>query len=424
MRHLRTVFIAFFAFVFVLTASNLTDVLANALYDGTVYTSKRIPYVIKSQSSFLYGIKAELIVQETEAYLAALHHPVFNSTLDEYVQGAIEEVLNRVEVEALQHYKGLPQSRLMLYGDYELFSYSEDIISIKFDITISGSLPTRRHIVTLTLDMVGETLLLTDNLFANHFIDLNHYVFTPEHLVCYTLAENGYDVNEEKIKLSELVGMVNFRVLNRAPAPRSTSNSPKIALTFDDGPHPEYTQHILKELKKRNAVGTFFVLGERVQTEPRIVRRMVKEGHEIGNHTWNHPNLRLLSAIEVAEQLSRTTAAIKEVTGVNPRVMRPPFGFYGEHVKEASELPIILWSIDPKDWDNQDPEFIVENIVGKARNGDIILLHDIYSSTAQAVGPLVDKLTAKGFEFVTVSELLGLYDYPASALTGKVLNKK
>ncbi|WP_432666705.1 polysaccharide deacetylase family protein [Wukongibacter baidiensis] len=200
----------------------------------------------------------------------------------------------------------------------------------------------------------------------------------------------------------------------------NTNGSPVIALTFDDGPHPSYTALILDELKKRNAVATFFVLGNRVQYYPELLSRIVAEGSEIGNHTWNHKQLTRVSPEEIRKQLNDTQEVIKNTVGFYPTIMRPPYGSVDSRVRKEINMPIILWSVDTEDWKSKDREKIVAHILSKSKNGDITLQHDIYKWTAESVGPILDDLIAKGYKFVTVSQLLGFNKDPSTATPGKL----
>lgn len=181
---------------------------------------------------------------------------------------------------------------------------------------------------------------------------------------------------------------------------------PRVALTFDDGPHGTVTPAILDELQARGVQATFFVVGHRVLEHPDVVSRIADEGHEIGNHSWDHSRLTDLKPWQAFWQFEKTQRAVQAVTGDRPAVMRPPYGAYDETVLQVSPMPAILWSIDTRDWETRDAEMIRAAAAG-ARDGDIILFHDLYDSTADAIGSIIDDLTDRGFAFVTVSEMLG-----------------
>ena len=189
-----------------------------------------------------------------------------------------------------------------------------------------------------------------------------------------------------------------------------------IALTFDDGPHPRNTPRLLDILKQRNVRATFYVIGKSVNLYPEITRRIVEEGHELGNHTYNHPNLSKMLSAKVREELNITRDAIIRATGVRPRTMRPPYGalktFQREFIHQEYGYPTILWDVDPLDWKRPGIAVVQSRILEGTRSGSIVLAHDLHSTTVDAMPSTVDALLAKGFRFVTVSQLLAMKQVP------------
>ena len=183
-----------------------------------------------------------------------------------------------------------------------------------------------------------------------------------------------------------------------------------IALTFDDGPHPKNTPRLLDMLRQRNIKATFYVIGNSVNLYPEIARRIVAEGHEIGNHTYNHPNLTKLSNASVRKELDTTRDAIIRATGVRPRTMRPPYGALRtsqrQMIKSEYGYPTILWDVDPLDWKRPGTAVVKSRILSGTKSGSIVLAHDLHSTTVDAMPTTLDALLAKGFRFVTVSQLL------------------
>ncbi|MDE0143972.1 MAG: polysaccharide deacetylase family protein [Caldilineaceae bacterium] len=178
---------------------------------------------------------------------------------------------------------------------------------------------------------------------------------------------------------------------------------PCVALTFDDGPS-YYTEGLLDTLKEHNVKATFFVLGTQVRIQSETVQRMFQEGHQIGNHTWDHPNLTQLSDTQIREQLQLSDDLIAQLIGEKTPFLRPPYGAYNERVLAASGLPIIFWSVDPLDWKDRDAATVAARIA-EAPVGAIILSHDIHKSTVEAVPAIIAALHARGIHFVTVSKL-------------------
>ncbi|AXG81782.1 polysaccharide deacetylase family protein [Streptomyces paludis] len=179
-----------------------------------------------------------------------------------------------------------------------------------------------------------------------------------------------------------------------------------VALTFDDGPG-QYTEELLKHLAEYNARATFFLVGRNAELQPGVVKELVAGGHELGSHSWEHRDLSKMSAGEVRADLDRTDAAINKITGSDPTVMRPPYGAHNATVDGATELPMILWSVDTEDWKYHDSAKVSTTVTSTVRPGGIVLMHDIHATSVAAVPGMLEKLKADGYEFVTVSELYG-----------------
>jgi len=187
-----------------------------------------------------------------------------------------------------------------------------------------------------------------------------------------------------------------------------------IAITFDDGPNVEYTPQVLDLLKQYNAKATFFLIGEHVQLHPELVQREIAEGHEVANHTYNHARLKNLNEKEIKEQIQKTHDAIVEAGDVEPTLFRPPYGYYSERsinvVHELGYLTVMWsWHQDTFDWKNPGVQKIVSKVLSAARKGDIVLFHDHGGNrdqTIEALKKILPALTSKGYEFVTVSQLL------------------
>jgi peptidoglycan/xylan/chitin deacetylase (PgdA/CDA1 family) len=187
---------------------------------------------------------------------------------------------------------------------------------------------------------------------------------------------------------------------------------PYVAMTFDDGPHATLTPKLLDLLAQKEIKATFFVLGENAERHPEILKRAVGEGHEIGNHSWSHPNLAKLSNDALRSQLQRTDDVIAQAIGSHPRLMRPPYGELTpkqrQWVNSEFGYKVILWDVDPLDWKEPGPSIVAQRIIRETRPGSIMLSHDIHAQTIAAMPEAFDALLAKGFKFVTVAELLSL----------------
>lgn len=180
-----------------------------------------------------------------------------------------------------------------------------------------------------------------------------------------------------------------------------------IALTFDDGPKQGTTDIILDALKKHDAHATFFVLGSMAEKSPELLRRMVEEGQEIGSHTYDHPQLTKVSEQEIFAQLNRTQEVIQQSTGKGPTAFRPPYGSIDDRVRAClgDNMEVVLWDIDTEDWKYRDTNHIAQAVMNNAADGRIILMHDIYKTSAEAAVTIIEQLSAQGYEIVTASDL-------------------
>ena len=172
----------------------------------------------------------------------------------------------------------------------------------------------------------------------------------------------------------------------------------KIAITFDDGPHPSYTAQLLDGLKERGIHATFFVTGEHAELHPDIIERMFNEGHLIGNHTYSRDKFK--------DELIKTNEILKEITGEEVQYVRPPYGSWDKSFEKELNMFPVLWTVDPLDWSSRNVGRITEKIVSKTRENDIILMHDYYDTSVTAALQAIDELLEEGYTFVTVEEIL------------------
>ena len=193
---------------------------------------------------------------------------------------------------------------------------------------------------------------------------------------------------------------------------RKTNEQGKIALTFDDGPHPRYTKEILSILEEYHVTATFFIIGVNAENYPADLQRIVDSGCEIGNHTYSHLPIKKLSENELRQEIVRCEDTITRLCGISPLIFRPPEGMLSDTLQgllKQMEYQIVLWSIDTMDWAMTPSSTIYQNVTQKIHGGDIILMHDYVSggnTTCQALRLMIPSLLARGYEFVTVSELI------------------
>ena len=183
-------------------------------------------------------------------------------------------------------------------------------------------------------------------------------------------------------------------------------------MTFDDGPSEKLTPELLDLLAQHHIHATFFVIGENVVRHPEILQRALREGHEIGSHSWSHPAFAKMADTKVRAELQKTDDAIKEAIGQRPILLRPPYGSITarqkQWINEEFGYRIILWDVDPLDWKRPGPDVVASRILKQTRPGSIILSHDIHPGTIKAMPETFTQLEAKGFKFVTVSELIAM----------------
>lgn len=347
-----------------------------------------------------------------------------------------------------------------LTAEYESFLVDKRLVSIK----ISGVFdkPYLAHpidiIATFHADLETQSLLTLDNLLLPKgrialeskvatdagveamFIDehlLDHWVLTSEGLEI-TLARGDYLPMSAGTKTflytyEELDGILSLDNLSKSdptpiddttdvpfsePLPNVLPDSPinpdmpMVALTFDDGPS-KHTDRLLDVFATHGGKGTFFVIGNILENRSDVLQRMVAEGHEIGGHSWDHRQLTKLGSADLNSQLTSTRTKIQELTGMDATLLRPPYGSYNSDVKNmCTDLGIVMvnWSLDTLDWKYKDPYRIYETILSEVQDRDIILCHDLHGTTVEAMERVVPELIARGYQLVTVSELLGQRD--------------
>ncbi len=220
--------------------------------------------------------------------------------------------------------------------------------------------------------------------------------YTPPQEETPAEEASAEEVPAEAVEVTYEEQEVNKRVID--------PTKPMVALTFDDGPS-KYTAEILKVLKENNSVATFFVLGSEVNKYKDVLNQVIAEGNEIGNHSYNHKNLKTITDEELYKQVQGTDDLVYIASGYTPKVMRPPYGISDAELNKKINKPIVKWSIDTLDWKNRDTDKVVAAVLNDVKDGDIVLMHDLYDSTAQAAKIIIPKLVEQGYQLVTVSEM-------------------
>lgn len=205
--------------------------------------------------------------------------------------------------------------------------------------------------------------------------------------------------------VSEVIAMVTLPPDNAIATPVPTPRPKAVALTFDDGPSTETTPKLLDILEKNGAHATFFVVGNRCQSGVSVLKRELQIGCEIGNHTWSHQNLGKMSMHDVNSTCKKTVKKVKKLLNYTIKMVRPPWGSVSTAMRKKLKQPMILWSLDTLDWKTKNTPAIMKEIK-KAKDGDIILMHDIHATSVEAVNQVVPWLISHGFDVLTVSELM------------------
>ena len=225
------------------------------------------------------------------------------------------------------------------------------------------------------------------------------------------IEPNKEDINSVEIPVNDLFKYIDETYLKGEDLEKYNEYIKKrsrkaVALTFDDGPNPNTTPVALELLKKYNAKATFFMVGQAVAGNENIIKQVVAEGHQIGNHSWSHPLLTKISLEQAKSQINDTTEALKKASGQDVHIMRPPYGGINSTIQAAVDQSFILWDIDTLDWKNRNTASIMKE-VRKTQPGSIILMHDVHQTSIDALPTVLQYLTEQGFELVTIDELMG-----------------
>lgn len=213
-------------------------------------------------------------------------------------------------------------------------------------------------------------------------------------------------------KKSDRIQTVNSRravseqETEKAAGEQAEELPPRVALTFDDGPHSIYTKNLLDGLRERGVKATFFVVGENIPGREDLIRQMEADGHLIGNHTYDHVDISKLSDEENCRELQKTSDLIKEITGHGTAYVRPPFGNWKESMDCKVSMIAVKWTIDTLDWKSKNVTEIIGKVMQQISDHDIILMHDYYETSVEAALQIIDRLQEEGYEFVTVEDLI------------------
>lgn len=371
---------------------------------------------------------------ENKDALVSINYPVTEvSALDE----AISSYINKVRAEFKNSdYDGKPELNI----SYTYKEVNDEVINVSIlteivtDKTVSKiktftynkkseKFLTMEDIVddldVLDYDIKKELLSKYQDADMDYLSNVSYDFFTmdDENLTIYFNPTQLKDTNDELVYLDIPLDSLNLLIdVDREENTNTYLNFKKntineedkvVALTFDDGPS-KYTKDILDILKKYDACGTFFLIGNKVSFYGEVLREMLSEGNEIGNHSYDHKYLTRLSEEEVKDEISKTQDEIKRVTGYTPTLFRPTYGGYNNTLKSYIDLTFVLWDVDSRDWSVKSTEGIMYNVFKDVKSGSIILFHDNHEYSVNALPSVIKELKKQGYKFVTVSELLEL----------------
>lgn len=287
--------------------------------------------------------------------------------------------------------------------------FSDDQKNLETFVTHIRSLLSTKEEYKSIVDPAKLKNLSTNDLAIKHFTIQN------EELVIYfdedAVAAKDHGVIRVAVPLSFLNPILSAAFQKEMAAQDENilvfnDNIKRVALTFDDGPHPVVTTQILNHLDSYHAKATFFMLGNRIQYYPEIAKDVLARGHEVGNHTWTHPLLTRLSMDAVMQEFNSTEQMIVDTLGINSNIFRPPYGVDNDAIEASIPRPSVNWTIDTLDWKHRNANQAISVIQNTMHNNAIILMHDIHQSTADGLPAVLEFLHAEGYQFVTVSELL------------------
>ncbi len=380
-------------------------------------------------------------------YALSVQYPVVNKETDKAIKQDAEKLFEGLKEEIKQFERGKKENRAVYTANYSVIKNSDTYISLLYTIhrvnpmreiddvqyfskvydTAEGKAVSAEDIfnekyVHTVAQYVTSTLednpdysedVLTELFAANTNPEMENYSnigFNDDVMTLYYGAGKIFPTDVGAITvdvpLSRIHNTMNINITGYTP-PLFDPELPMIALTFDDGPLTENTSRILDVLEANNSRATFFIIGDRVPGQADMITRGVSLGCEYGNHTWGHANLAKASVEEIASQINQTDDALNSVIGKPTTLARAPYAEITDTVFQTVDKPFIGWTIDTEDWKTRDAEAVKAEILDNVKDGDIILMHDLYESTAAAVEAVVPELINRGFQLVTVSEMMG-----------------
>ncbi len=364
--------------------------------------------------------------EETDSYLIKSSKIDADDFINLSVNSFVDEKIGEFKKDNSSQSKVLPRDKAVFKNVIDTFIVNENIVSVKITIMQKGIEKENydTQIQTYNFYLKDKVNISLDDLFKAGYKEKIKDKYTDKYLLknnsieFYNNTQKNnctYNILKEYGK-NKIITAQNYdisqeeydKLFSRVVDP----SRKMVAITLDDGPHGTNTQKILDILDAHSARATFFMLGQNVVNNEGVVKEVYSGGNEIGIHTWSHPQLTSLSESGIRNQVEQTSDAIYNVTGYRPTLVRPPYGSFNKVVKDTlKDYSLILWNIDSLDWKSRDENQIVPLVMNDVQDGDIILLHDIHSTTVPAVDKIVSELDKQGYQMVTVSELIEAKGY-------------
>lgn len=343
------------------------------------------------------------------------------------VNDRVNELLEKFKKENETEKSVFPKQRGVFKSVIDTRKVTEEIVSVKIT-TMTRKYKTEEYktqVDTFNFNIKNESEIALKDLFKDEGINevlgntyQDKYLLREKEVEFYNENNSFNAVSYLKLKdyykgglSAKNFGMTEEEYQAILPIPKVDPTKKMIAITFDDGPHKTNTQQILDCLAKYNGRATFFMVGTNVKLYPDVVKSVYESGSEIGIHTWNHKQLTKISQEEVKQEIESVADAVYEITGYRPKIVRPPYGSVNSTVTSAVPYPFVNWNIDSLDWKSRDENQIYPLVMDNVHDGDIILLHDIHSTTVPAAKRIIEALHEQGYQLVTVSELLEAKGY-------------
>lgn len=395
------------------------------------FTNPYAQYETYDKGSKSIGEMKHYTEDKEEQYYVSFYYPQFNDkTLDSLVE--------KYKKELPLNFKN--DGKFIISVDYDVHQVYKHYTALTFKQKIynekDGKL-LKSSDTTYNYDSVGKKLMKGDDVLRRNYIDMmkkkakengiQESLIKKENLNTFSINQKdvtffiagdakqkitvNYEENKQYIKLHDknIPSLYQNEPIQGAKEPKVDPNKPMIAITFDDGPHDEFTQEIMKEFEKYNGRATFFMLGQNVVQYPDVVKDMQKRGFELGNHSWDHSMgiATTMNHQQVSDEVYKTQDAIYKLTGMEPHYFRPPYGAVNKTLLNANYLGYAFWDIDSQDWKSKNVNSIFNEVTNAAKKKNIVaLIHDIHEPSMRSIKKILPYLHEQGYQFVTYSTLM------------------